>query len=105
MHRVPREDFLEQQVGQVRAQGAVSVRRAVEGRGQASNRGRGLGRAWALSDKMLTAPRCTIFLPLAGAMIPAGMRAMIVDMIERRLLDAIVSTGANVIHDIVECLG
>ena len=105
MHHISREHFLERKVGQFRAEGAVSVRHYIEARGESSYQGRELGRALRVYDKMLDAPRATIFLALAGAMVPAGMRAMLVDMIERRLIDGIVSTGANVIHDLVECLG
>jgi deoxyhypusine synthase len=104
-HHPRREHFLQRRIGQFRADGVVTVRRAIEALEESSYQGRELGRALRVYDKMLDAPRCTIFLALAGAMIPAGMRAMIVDLIERRLIDGIVSTGANVIHDIVECLG
>ncbi len=47
----------------------------------------------------------TIFFGLAGAMVPAGMREVIVYLIERRMIDCIVSTGANVFHDVYETLG
>jgi deoxyhypusine synthase len=42
---------------------------------------------------------------LSGAMIPGGMRKVIRDMIEMKLVDVIVSTGANVFHDIFESFG
>jgi deoxyhypusine synthase len=100
-----REHFLQRQIGQFRADGAVSVRGYIEAMAESSYQSRELGRALRVLDKMLESPKATIVLALAGAMIPAGMRAMIVDMIERRLIDGIVSTGANVIHDLVECLG
>jgi len=47
----------------------------------------------------------TIFLGLAGAMIPAGMRQVMVYLIENRLIDCLVSTGANLFHDLHETLG
>jgi deoxyhypusine synthase len=47
----------------------------------------------------------TIFLGLAGAMIPAGMRKIITFMIEQRMIDCLVSTGANLFHDCHESLG
>lgn len=47
----------------------------------------------------------TIFFGLAGAMIPAGMRRVIVYLIKNRLIDCLVSTGANLFHDIHETLG
>jgi deoxyhypusine synthase len=47
----------------------------------------------------------TIFFGLSGAMVPAGMRPVIVHMIENRMIDVLVSTGANLYHDVYESLG
>jgi deoxyhypusine synthase len=55
--------------------------------------------------KMLDDPACVIFLGLSGAMIPGGMRKVIRDMIETKLIDVIVSTGANIFHDLFENFG
>ena len=55
--------------------------------------------------KMLGDPKCIIFLGLSGAMIPGGMRKVIRDMIEMKLIDVIVSTGANIFHDLFESFG
>ncbi len=55
--------------------------------------------------KMLSDPRCVIFLGLSGAMIPGGMRKVIHDMVEMNLVDVIVSTGANLFHDVFEGFG
>lgn len=46
-----------------------------------------------------------VFLTLAGAMIPAGMRKIVADMIERRFVDCLITTGANIVHEISESLG
>ncbi|MEM3387021.1 MAG: deoxyhypusine synthase family protein [Nitrososphaerales archaeon] len=46
-----------------------------------------------------------IFLTLAGALTPAGMRKIILTLIRRKLVNAIVSTGANLVHDTMEALG
>ena len=54
---------------------------------------------------MLMDPSCVIFLGLSGAMIPGGMRQVIHGMIEMKLVDVIVSTGANMFHDIFESVG
>jgi deoxyhypusine synthase len=54
---------------------------------------------------MLGDPTCVIFLGLSGAMIPGGMRKVIRDMIEMKLVDVIVSTGANIFHDLFESFG
>jgi deoxyhypusine synthase len=56
--------------------------------------------------KMLEDPdRPTLFLGLAGAMVPAGMKGIVSTMIKRKMTDVIVSTGANMYHDLVEALG
>ncbi|OGW53777.1 MAG: deoxyhypusine synthase [Nitrospirae bacterium RIFCSPLOWO2_02_42_7] len=49
--------------------------------------------------------RTMIFFGLAGAMVPAGMRNVIVYLIQNRLIDCLVSTGANLFHDIHETVG
>jgi deoxyhypusine synthase len=55
--------------------------------------------------EMLGDPTCVIFLGLSGAMIPGGMRKVIRDMIEMKLIDVLVSTGANIFHDLFESFG
>ena len=54
---------------------------------------------------MLSDANCVIFMGLSGAMIPGGMRKVIHDMVEMNLVDVIVSTGANIFHDIFESFG
>jgi deoxyhypusine synthase len=49
--------------------------------------------------------RPTIFLGMAGAMVPAGMKGVVSTMAKRNMVDVIVSTGANMYHDFVEALG
>ncbi len=46
-----------------------------------------------------------IFFTLAGAMVPAGMRKILLDMIENGFIHALVTTGANVTHEVAEALG
>ena len=47
----------------------------------------------------------TIFLGLAGALVPGGMRKILTDMIRNDMVHVIVSTGANITHDIIEAVG
>ena len=47
----------------------------------------------------------TVFLGLAGALIPGGMKSIITDMINNNMVHVIVTTGANVTHDIIEAVG
>ncbi len=66
--------------------------------------GKQLGLAFEVWKKML-ADDCVIMMGLSGAMVPAGMRKLVVRMIENRLIDCLVSTGANFFHDLHETLG
>jgi len=42
---------------------------------------------------------------LAGAMVPAGMRHLVVELIRDGHVDALVTTGATLTHDTIEALG
>lgn len=67
---------------------------------------RNLAKCLDVMLSMLQDPeRPTIFLALAGAMIPGGLRKTIRDMIDLRMVDVLVSTGANLYHDAHEALG
>jgi deoxyhypusine synthase len=54
---------------------------------------------------MVRDKECTIFLALSGAVVPAGMRTLITDLIRKKLVDIIVSTGACMVHDAIEAIG
>jgi len=69
-----------------------------------SFQGRNLGICFRVWKEMLK-DRVFIFLGLAGAMVPAGMRKVVSFLITHRLIDCIVSTGANLFHDCHESLG
>jgi deoxyhypusine synthase len=62
----------------------------------------GAARIWA---RMLADPEATIFLGVAGALVPAGMRPVLTYLVEHRMVDCVVSTGANLFHDLYETLG
>ncbi|MCS7249518.1 MAG: deoxyhypusine synthase [candidate division WOR-3 bacterium] len=69
-----------------------------------SFQGRTLAQALSIWEKMLL-DDVIIFFGLAGAMVPAGMRKIIVYLIKERFIDCLVSTGANLFHDIHEIRG
>jgi deoxyhypusine synthase len=54
---------------------------------------------------MLKDKECTVFLALSGAVVPAGMRTLIADLVRRHMVDVIVSTGACMVHDAIEAVG
>lgn len=66
---------------------------------------RRLGEAIEVLEDMIRDKNCFKFLGLSGALVPAGMRLCVVEMIKRRWVDLIVSTGANITHDIAQCFG
>jgi deoxyhypusine synthase len=67
---------------------------------------RDLGRAAQIYDQMLQEENCAIILCLAGSLISAGLKQVIVDLVENNMVDAIVSTGAIIVdQDFFEALG
>jgi deoxyhypusine synthase len=67
---------------------------------------RDLARAADIYDRMLRDKDCGIILCLAGSLISAGLKGVFVEMIRSRMIDCIVSTGANIVdQDFFEALG
>jgi len=81
-----------------------SVSELVQRMAGTSFQARNLARGVEIWSRMLEG-EVTIFFGLAGAMVPAGMRQVMVYLIENRLIDCLVSTGANLFHDLHETLG
>ena len=67
---------------------------------------RDTARAAGIYEKMLRDTDCGIILCLAGSLISAGLQKIFVDLIRNNMVDAIVSTGANIVdQDFFEALG
>lgn len=67
---------------------------------------RNLNRAANIFKMMLEDKECAVYLTLAGSLISAGLKKVVVDMIKNNMCDAIISTGANIIdQDFLEALG
>ena len=64
--------------------------------------GRNLGKALDILEKMVVDDDCLTVLTLSGAMVPAGMGELICVLMEYNLIDVLVTTGANIIHDLVD---
>src|SRR5437588_12278155 len=92
-------------IGFYRPRGSQEVRHLIDEGFQAFNAAR-LGEACRIfSDKMLDAEEdTTIGLTIAGAMTPAGVGGCVVEMMDRGLVDFIISTGANLYHDLHHAL-
>jgi deoxyhypusine synthase len=67
---------------------------------------RDLHRAADIYDRMLRDTDCGVILCLAGSLISAGLKKVFSDMVRLNMVDAIVSTGANIVdQDFFEGLG
>ena len=67
---------------------------------------RDLARAADIYDRMLRDHDCAVIVCLAGSLISAGLKQVLIDMVNSRMVDAIVSTGANIVdQDFFEALG
>ena len=64
--------------------------------------GGNLGKALDVLEKIVTEKDILTVLTLSGAMVPAGMGEIICALMEYRLIDVLVTTGANIIHDLVD---
>jgi len=64
-----------------------------------------IGEAVEVLSEMFQDSSYTNFLTIAGPMVPAGFRSLFGDLIDRGFLDALVTTGANLTHDVIESLG
>ncbi|MGD0645995.1 MAG: deoxyhypusine synthase family protein [Candidatus Bathyarchaeia archaeon] len=101
-----RKDYLKTPVKHIKINGALSVDQLMQQFKNSGSLGAGrLATACDIYEKMLKDKDCTIFLALSGAVVPAGMRTLVTDLIRKRFVDVIVSTGASMVHDAIEALG
>ncbi|RLF05897.1 MAG: deoxyhypusine synthase, partial [Thermoprotei archaeon] len=65
---------------------------------------RRLGEALEILEKMIS--KCNLrILTLAGAVVPAGLRKLLCEVLTRKFFNIIVTTGANVTHDLLMAFG
>jgi deoxyhypusine synthase len=63
------------------------------------------GKAVKILRKMFRSEEYCNMLSIAGPMVPGGLRNILVDLVDKELINCIVTTGANVTHDMLEALG
>ena len=101
-----RKNFLTEPVKHIKINGKLTVDQLIQQFANSGSFGAGrLSTACDIYEKMARDDECTIYLALSGALVPAGMRSLIADLIRKRLIDVVVSTGANMVHDAIEALG
>jgi len=100
-----REEFGHDPVGHAQVGAGMSVADLVEQYGRAGIGAADLHEAVEVYAEMLGDPAVTNLFGLAGAMVPAGMRRVVSDLIRGGHVDALVTTGANLTHDAIEAVG
>ena len=64
-----------------------------------------LALACEIYNEMINDNECVKFFGLAGALVPVGMQRIIHDFVKEGYIDILVTTGANLTHDLAEALG
>ncbi len=105
---VSRETFLNPQsrVRPMDIERAAGLDAFLDQMGGTSFQARNLARARDLLEEALGEEDCAIFLCLAGSLVSAGLGKVLTTLVENNMVDAIVSTGANIVdQDFFEGLG
>jgi len=103
--RVKRREFLNRKIKHIDLEKIENISNLLDAFQNSSFQSRNLGTCSEVFKKMLKDKDVTIFLGLSGALVPAGMKKIICQMINHRLIDVLVSTGANLSHDFYESMG
>jgi deoxyhypusine synthase len=98
----PRKTYLSgKPIGFYRPRGSADIRHLVDEGFQAFNAARLSEACHIFTEKMLAPGNdTTIGLTVAGALTPAGLGGCVVEIMERGLIDFVISTGANLYHDL-----
>lgn len=64
-----------------------------------------LARATHLLADSIEDEDTAIFLSVAGPIVPGGLRKIIADLIKEGYVDVLITSGANITHDLVESFG
>jgi deoxyhypusine synthase len=99
-----KQRFLSTPVEPFRVQPGATVADVLERMERISFQGRNLATAHRIWQRMLDS-QAMIFLGVAGALSAGGLRMVIAHLIEHRYIDCLVSTGANLYHDLHEIRG
>ncbi|MFX0071698.1 MAG: deoxyhypusine synthase family protein [Candidatus Hermodarchaeota archaeon] len=104
MSRKDIKDFLKR-VNQFKIDEDINIIKLIENLQNTGFNAKRLALACKIYKDMIRDKECVKFFGLAGAMVPVGMQGIIHDFIEEGFIDILVTTGANLTHDIAETLG
>jgi deoxyhypusine synthase len=100
-----KQDYLKHQVEHIDI-AKHNVVPLVDAMGLMAFSSRDLHRAADIYNRMLSDQDCGVILCLAGSLISAGLKKVFADLVKNNMVDAIVSTGANIVdQDFFEALG
>ena len=91
------------EIGAIKAEKGMKVSELVRGMGGMGFGAEKIAFASGIMKEMFEDKECKVFLGVAGAMVPAGMKEIIIDILDNA--DVFVTTGANLTHDLIESLG
>ncbi len=81
----------------------MSINELLEEMGKAGVLGAGrIHRATKLMAEVMADEDTIVFLSVAGPMVPGGLRKIIRDLIKDGYVQALISSGANITHDLLE---
>jgi deoxyhypusine synthase len=100
-----RETFNHDPIGHVDVRAGMTVGELVSAFGDAGFAAGDLEDATAVAARMFGDEDVTTVMGLAGAMVPAGMRSIVAELIADGYVDALVTTGATLTHDAIEAVG
>ena len=93
-------------IDHMKINGKMSVLELIEEMGKTGVLGAGrMYRATKLLSEILDDKDTTIFLSVAGPLVPGGLRKVIRDMINQGMVDVLITSGANITHDLLESFG
>lgn len=64
-----------------------------------------LGRAVSIVSTIFKDPECLTYLSMSGPMVPGGLKHVIAHLVKEGYIDVIITSGANIVHDLVEAYG
>ena len=99
-----KKPFLDVPVEPLLVEGGITADELLRRMEHISFQGRNLAVAHRIWQRMLS-DDALIFFGIAGALSAGGLRLAIADLVHRRAVDCLVSTGANLYHDLHETRG
>ncbi len=104
-HRQPGETLTIIPTEPVQVNPTASISGLLDKLGGLGSEGHRISTALHLWERMVRDGDCTILLGLSGPIVPAGLRELLVYLIEHRSIDGIIASADNLFHDLYEARG